>query len=90
MNTTKISVKKQITIPQRIFSELNLNIGDYLEANVKAGKIILTPKKLISKDQEWFWTTEWQVKERGASEDIKKGRIKEFVNVNDLIRDLNA
>lgn len=31
--------------------------------------------KIIPKDQEWFWTKEWQEKERQADADIKARRL---------------
>ncbi len=73
MPITKISPKHQITIPTEIFRQLE--IDDYLEAKVAGGAIVLIPKKLIPKDQAWFWTKEWQDKEREAEEDIRTERI---------------
>jgi hypothetical protein len=35
--------------------------------------------------QEWFWTDEWQEKERDADEDIRLERVDEFDSVDDLI-----
>ncbi|MBU1486962.1 hypothetical protein KKH56_02780 [bacterium] len=29
-------------------------------------------------DQAWFWTPEWQAKEREADEDLRAGRYKRF------------
>jgi len=43
---------------------------------------------LIPKDQLWFWTPEWQKKEREADEDIAQGRVKEFSTVEELLKDL--
>jgi hypothetical protein len=52
-------------------------------------KIAKTVEAVIKAGQKWFWTDEWQEKEREADGDIKKGRVKSFTNVEDLIRDLN-
>ena len=63
-----------------------LREGDFLGASVKKSEIILKPKRLILRDQEWFWTKEWQKKEREADEDIKAGRLSgPFTNAKDLI-----
>lgn len=51
---------------------------------------LLDFKKVISKNQAWFWTKEWQKKEREANEDIKKGKYKEFKNVKYLLKDLHS
>lgn len=90
MPTTRISPKHQITIPKEVFDTLRLEAGDFLDVQTKGDKIILTPKKLIPKDQAWFWTKEWQEMEKEADEAIKAGRVKEFEDLEELIKDLNS
>jgi len=75
MSAIKIGPKHQITIPKEVFNSLRLEVGDFLETRVEDNAIVLIPKKLVSKDQEWFWTKEWQEKEREADEAISKGEI---------------
>ncbi|MFH0792143.1 MAG: AbrB/MazE/SpoVT family DNA-binding domain-containing protein [bacterium] len=75
MLTTRISPKKQITIPTALFDELGLEIGDHLEVNIEREKLIFTPKKLISKDQLWFWSNGWQNKEKEAGKNIREKKI---------------
>lgn len=41
-------------------------------------------------DQSWFWTGEWQERYCEAKEDLAEGRFREFEDVEDLIRELNA
>lgn len=89
--TVRIGPKHQVTIPAEVFKKLQLEIGDFLTAKVKNSEIILQPKKLIPKEQAWFWTKEWQKKEREADEDISKGRVYgPFTNAKDLIRSLRS
>ena len=45
---------------------------------------------MIPKHQLWFWTTEWQKKEREADDDIAQGRVKEFTTVEELLKDLRT
>jgi len=53
-------------------------------------KIGLIPKG-TPKDQEWFWSKEWQKGEREADEDIAAGRLsKPFDNAEELIISLNS
>lgn len=40
------------------------------------------------KDKSWFWSKEWQEKERQADEDMKAGRYEEFDTVEELIASL--
>lgn len=89
--TVKIGPKHQITIPAEVFKKLKLKEGDFLGARVKDAQIVLKPKRLISRDQEWFWSKEWQKKEREADQDIKAGRVSgPFTNAKDLILHLDG
>jgi hypothetical protein len=51
---------------------------------------VLTPKRLVDKDQAYFWSPQWQEAEREADEDIKAGRVKTFSSVEELIEDLDT
>jgi AbrB family looped-hinge helix DNA binding protein len=75
MPAVKIGPKHQITIPREVFDSMRLEVGDFLETQVKDNAIILVPKKLVPKDQEWFWSKEWQEMEKEADEAIAKGEI---------------
>ena len=89
MPITRISPKHQITTPKEAFEKLQLEVGDFLEVDVMEEGLLLVPKKLISKDQVWFWTKEWQQKEKEADEAIAKGEVSPpFKKADDLIRHL--
>ncbi len=89
--TMKVGPKHQITLPSRIFEKLQLEQGDFLSARIDGDEIILKPQKLVPKDQAWFWTKEWQKKEKEANEDIKKGRLSgPFTSAQDLEKHLNG
>jgi len=44
----------------------------------------------IPADQAWFWTPEWQAKEREADADCAAGRVKTFKSAKELIRALKS
>jgi antitoxin MazE len=89
MQVTRVSPKRQITIPKEIYNKLHLEAGDFLEVDIKDESIVLIPKKLISRDQQWFWTKEWQEKEKEADDAIARGEIsKVFDNADALIKEL--
>ena len=89
MQLTRISPKHQITIPKEAFEKLQLEVGDFLEVETTEEGLILIPKKLVSKDQTWFWTKEWQEKEKEAEEAITRGELsKPFKKADELIRHL--
>ena len=49
MAAVRIGPKHQVTIPKEVFEALSLEVGDFLDAEAKAGRIILTPKRLTAK-----------------------------------------
>lgn len=86
--TIRVGAKRQVTIPHRISSALRLKKGDHMLLRLVGGRVEMIPVSLIPKDQLWFWTPEWQKKEREADEDIAQGRVKEFSTVEELLKDL--
>ncbi len=51
---------------------------------------MLAPRRLVDKDQVYFWSREWQQAEREAEEDIRADRVKEFSSVDELLQDLDG
>ena len=91
MPTVKLGPKHQITIPSEIYRKLKLNVGDILQVEEREGGIFLIPQTLIPKDQAWFFTKEWQEKEREADEDIKEGRVSgPYDNLENLLKYLKS
>ena len=77
-----ISMQKEI---------LNLNRdGDYMDVQVRDGEIVLKLKKLVDKDQAWFWTKRWQQGEKEAEEDIRDGRVHRFPDAKSAITHLQS
>lgn len=81
-----LSVKKRytLTIPKYLREKLHIKEGEYVEAEIKGHSLVLTPVKVIKKDQEYFWTGEWQEGEKEADEDIKRGRLSRAYGENEL------
>jgi len=88
--TIRVGAKHQVTIPHRISRALRLKKGDHMLLRLVGGRLEMIPVSLIPKDQLWFWTPEWQAKEREADEDIAQGRVKEFSTVEELLKDLKS
>jgi len=85
----QIRKKAQLTLPQSVRHELGIEEGDFLDVRVQNGEIVLKVKKLIDKDQAWFWTERWQQGEREAEEDIRSGRVQHFDNAKEAIASLH-
>ena len=75
MELIKIRRNFQITIPQNLRKQINLEVGDYVEADVQDGVLVIRPVKVVTPDQEYFFTKEWQEKEAEADRDIAEGRL---------------
>ena len=89
MPIVKVRKRYQLTIPEEVREQLGLAVGDYVEIKAHGEEAVIVPKKLVDKQDAWYWSKEWQAMEREADEDIKAGRVKRFDNVEELIEDLN-
>jgi len=88
----KISSKRQISIPKKIMDALGIQPGDEVEFHLEENAVRLTPIKTIKvpRDQAWFWTEEWQSKEKEAEEDLSAGRYRDFETLEDLLNELHG
>ncbi|MGH9779253.1 MAG: AbrB/MazE/SpoVT family DNA-binding domain-containing protein [Candidatus Acidiferrales bacterium] len=84
----RIRGKRQITLPSEATKALGVAEGDELEARILADRIELIPMVAVPKDQAWFWTPEWQAKERAAEADLAAGNYREFANARQLVAGL--
>lgn len=87
----KISSKRQVAIPKDVMEALKLEPGDEVEFRVKDETAVLVPIKTIKvpRDQAWFWTSEWQQKEKQADNDLASGRFRDVDGLEDLLEDLH-
>lgn len=88
----RISSKRQIAIPKQVLAALNLKPGDEIDIRVENGTAYMVPVATIKvpRDQAWFWTKEWQEKEREADNEITQGEIRDFDNIEALMKDLHS
>lgn len=89
----RLTIRKrgQITLPKSFIDRFDLQEGDSLELEINdAGDITVVPMVQIPASQKWFWTEDWQQGEREAEEDIRRGDVKKFDNVHDLIAELES
>ncbi|HOC53278.1 MAG TPA: AbrB/MazE/SpoVT family DNA-binding domain-containing protein [Caldisericia bacterium] len=86
MNLIKVKEKAQVTIPKAVCKALGIKKGDYLEVKIERNKIVFTPKVLVDKSVEL--SNEGKKMLNEALEDLKKGKVKKFDNVEKMIEDL--
>lgn len=81
--------KAQLTLPLSVRRKLGIEEGDFMDVEVRDSEIVMKVKKLIDKDQAWFWTKRWQEGEKAADKDIKAGRVYEFPDADSAIASLD-
>lgn len=63
--------------------------GAFFRAESVGAEIVLRPVDAVESDQAWFWTPEWQGKERTAEADIRAGRVSgPFRSAKEFMKDL--
>jgi AbrB family looped-hinge helix DNA binding protein len=48
--TVRLGSSRQVMIPKKIYDRAGLAPGDFLEVELRGGKIVYTPKVLVDKD----------------------------------------
>ena len=86
----RVGAKRQLTIPREALERLRLREGDFVELRLHDDKLELVPLALVPRDQLWFWTPEWQEKEREADDDLATGRSKKDGTARKVITGLKS
>jgi bifunctional DNA-binding transcriptional regulator/antitoxin component of YhaV-PrlF toxin-antitoxin module len=73
----------QLVLDAEAMSSLGLAPGETVEVSEVAGGILVRRA-----DDAWFWTPEWQAKEREADEDIAAGRVRHFESDEEFLASL--
>ena len=81
----QVRKKAQLTLPLSVRKKLGVEEGDFMDVQVMDGEIVMKVKKLVDKEQAWFWTKRWQEGEREADEDIRAGRGRTFPDAESAI-----
>ena len=81
----RIGRKRQITLPEAAATRLGVGAGDELEARILDDRVELIPMVAVPRDQAWFWTPDWQAKERQAEAARRTGDYAEFKGAGRLV-----
>ena len=84
----RVQKNKNITLPTWLIQRFHMVVGDFVRLQETKAGVLIKPARLVDPSQAYFWTKEWQAGEREAEEDIRKGRVKKFKSVKELMRDL--
>ena len=88
--SVRVGAKHQVTIPRRISRALQLKEGDHMLVRLVDNTLELIPAQVVPKDQRWFWTPEWQAKEREVDEALARGEYRAAESADELLRKLKA
>lgn len=86
MPTVKLGASRQMVIPKKLYDDLGLAAGDYLEVELYEGnKLLVTPKELVDKHPE----IDRRLAE--AEKDIKAGRVHgPFKSAHEVVKALRS
>ena len=90
MSLVKVKNKYQIVIPEAIRNKVKVEIGDTLEIEEKDGVLLVKPVMVIEKAQAYFWTKEWQEKEKEAEKAKRKKRFRDFKRADEAVKWLRS
>jgi AbrB family looped-hinge helix DNA binding protein len=89
-DSVKVGSRHQIVIPQKIARHLKIDAGSYMEASEENGAVVFRPQIMVPREDVWFWSPEWQSKEREADADFEAGRVSgPFTTANKLKKELD-
>lgn len=78
-----------ITIPAQLRRRFGLDRpGAQVEIIDRDGEIVLIPYVAVPAAQAWFWSEQWQAREREADADLAEGRATTFDTAEDLLEHL--
>ncbi len=89
MPLVKVKHKAQITLPANLRKALNIEEGDYLNIEIDHNKVTLTPQTIMDKIPSVALSKKGEQMLNEALQDVKAGKVKEFKNVRELIKDLH-
>lgn len=84
----EVRTRNQVTLPKALAKKLQIREGDLLEYSIEDGKIIITPKMLIPKEQAWFWTKAWQQGEKEAQRELDEKGIGKAYTAKELLAEI--
>lgn len=72
MPVVRIRTNRQVTIPKKVFDDLGLREGDFVEVVRAENNVLIKPKKLVD-PEDTLTLEEERIVEKGF-EDLKKGK----------------
>ena len=77
-----------VRIPEDLLEQAHLKDGAPVSLHVSEDGESVIQAEERDPDQAWFWTEEWQKKEREADEDIAAGRMTRYFSDEEFTAEL--
>ena len=88
-----VSIQKRgtIALPPDVRERFGLDRpGAQLELVERDGEIVLRPHVPVPADQAWFWSEEWQAREKAVDSHVDAGETSEFASVDTFLEHLDT
>ena len=86
---SKVTRHFQITIPKYIRQISGIQEGDMVDINIsKTGKIVITPIRLVKREQAYYWADSWQKGIKESEEALKRGDFEVFDTLDEAKKNL--
>ena len=76
---SKIGNRRQVVIPKKIFEELGLKVGGFVEVERVQGTIVIKPKKLV--DAEEVLTPQEEASIRKGERRLRQGKARAWSEI---------
>ena len=80
--------KRMLISLAQIAKRIHIKEGDYVLLEERDGGVFIRPVSWHDKNQEYFWSDEWQEKMKRSAEAIEEGNVKSFTNIEGLLKEL--
>jgi len=80
--------KRMLISLAQIAKRIRIKEGDYVMLEERDGGVFIRPVSWHDKNQEYFWSNEWQEKMKRSAEAIEEGNVKSFTNIEGLLKEL--
>lgn len=82
--------KRMLISLAQVSKNLKINEGDHVLLEERDGGIFIRPISWHDKNQEYFWTEEWQEKMKKSAKALEEGRFKTVQNTDELLKELGG
>jgi bifunctional DNA-binding transcriptional regulator/antitoxin component of YhaV-PrlF toxin-antitoxin module len=77
-NTIKLTGKNQLTVPAEAARQLKLQSGDFLQYELRAGTLVLSPRPTIKQRLQDVWADNAKANKGAASDESIKQTLGDF------------